>query len=133
MRLYVNAHQKIGDTYGVISSYDGYDEISLTSGFKLVTNNFEKVFTPKDLGLNYVNPEDIFGGYRPADARKIFDNVLEGKATEAQKSVIIANAACGISIIDRNLSIEESVGMARESLDSGRALAAFKKFLTIYS
>ena len=133
MRLYVNAHQKIGDTYGVISSYDGYDEISLTSGFKLVTNNFEKVFTPKDLGLNYVNPEDIFGGYRPADARKIFDNVLEGKATEAQKSVIIANAACGISIIDRNLSIEESVGMARESIDSGRALAAFKKFLTIYS
>ncbi len=133
MRLYVNAHQKIGDTYGVISSYDGYDEISLTSGFKLVTNNFEKVFTPKDLGLNYVNADDIFGGNTPADAKKIFDNVLEGKATEAQKSVIIANAACGISIIDRNISIEDSVSMARESLDSGRALASFKKFLKIYS
>ena len=59
--------------------------------------------------------------------------MLEGKATEAQKSVIIANAACGISIIDRNISIEDSVSMARESLDSGRALASFKKFLKIYS
>lgn len=132
MRLYVNAHQKIGDNYGVVTSYDGYDEISLTSGFKLITNNFEKVFTPKDMGLNYINPDEICGGRTAAEAQKIFDNVLQGTATEAQKSVIIANAACGISIIDRNLSIEESVQMARESLDSGRALSAFKKFLSIY-
>lgn len=132
-RLYVNAHQKIGDNYGVITSYDGYDEISLTSGFKLVTNHFEKVFTPKDMGLNYVDPQDIFGGATAADAQKIFDNVLNNTATIAQKSVILANAACGISIIDRNLSIEESIQMARESLESGRALQAFKKFLTINS
>lgn len=133
MRLYVNAHQKIGDNFGVISSYDGYDEISLTSGFRLVTNNFEKVFTPKDLGFNYVDPKDIYGGETAADAMKIFDAVLEGTATEAQKSVILANAACGIAIVDRNMSIEESVALARESLDSGKALAAFKKYLEINS
>jgi len=130
-RLYVNAHQKIGDNYGVVTSYDGYDEISLTSGFKLVTNNFEKVFTPKDLGLNYIRPEDIYGGATAEEAMKIFDNVLEGTATEAQKSVIIANAACGIQVVDRNLSIEDSVAMAREALDSGKALATFKKYLEI--
>lgn len=131
LRLYVNAHQKIGDNYGVITSYDGYDEISLTSGFKLVTNDFEKVFTPKDLGFNYVKPEEIYGGETAADAMKIFDAVLEGTATEAQKSVILANAACGISVMDRNLSIEESIAIARESLESGKALAAFKKYLEI--
>lgn len=132
-RLYVNAHQKIGDNYGVITSYDGYDEISLTSGFKLITNNFEKVFTPKDLGLDYVNPEEIYGGQTAADAQKIFDNVLEGKATAAQKNVILANAACGISVIDRNVSIEDSIAMAREALDSGKALQTFKKYLEINS
>jgi len=132
-RLYVNAHQKIGDNFGVITSYDGYDEISLTSGFKLVTNNFEKVFTPKDLGLNYVNPQDIYGGQTAVDAQKIFDNVLTNTATEAQKSVILANAACGISIIDRNLSIEESIAKAKESLESGKAMQAFKKFVEINS
>lgn len=130
-RLYVNAHQKIGDNYGVITSYDGYDEISLTSGFKLITNNFEKVFTPKDLGFNYVNPEEIYGGRTPQEAMRIFDNVLQGTSTKAQKEVILANAACGISIIDRNLSIEESVALARESLESGKALYTFKKFLSI--
>lgn len=133
LRLYVLAHQKIGDNYGVITSYDGYDEISLTSGFKLVTNSFEKVFTPKDMGLNYVNPEDIYGGETAAESHRIFDAVLEGTATEAQKTVVLANAACGISIINRNLSVEESLAIARESLESGKALAAFKKFVEINS
>lgn len=131
LRLYVSAHQKIGDNFGVITSYDGYDEISLTSGFKLVTNDFEKVFTPKDMGFNYVDPKDIYGGETAADAMKIFDSVLEGTSTEAQKNVILANAACGIAVLDRNKSIEESIAMARESLDSGKALAAFKKYLEI--
>lgn len=133
LRLYVNAHQKIGDNFGVITSYDGYDEISLTSGFRLVTNHFEKVFTPKDLGFNYVNPQDIYGGATAEDAMKIFDAVLQGTATEAQKNVILANAACGIAVIDRNLSIEESVAIARESLESGKALQTFKKFVEINS
>lgn len=131
LRLYTAIHQRIGDNYGVVTSYDGYDEISLTSGFKLVTNNFEKVFTPKDLGLNYVNPEDIYGGETAGEAMKIFDSVLQGTSTQAQKNVILANAACGINVMDRNMSIEESIDLARESLESGRALTAFKKFVEI--
>ena len=133
MRLYINIHQRIGDTFGVVNSYDGYDEISLTSGFKLTTNNFEKVFTPKDLGFNYVEPQDIYGGETAEKSKQIFDHVLEGTASEAQKNVILANAACGISIIDRNLSIEESVALARESLESGKALKAFRKFVELNS
>ena len=133
LRLYVNMHQKIGDNYGVITSYDGYDEISLTSGFKICTNYFEKVLTPVDLGLKYVKQEEIFGGNTAADAMKIFDAVLEGTATEAQKNVVIANAACGLSVMDQNLSMTDSVAMAREALESGKALATFKKFVEINS
>ncbi len=133
MRLYTNIHQKIGDNFGVVTSYDGYDEISLTSGFKFSTNVFEKVYTPKDLGLNYVKPKDIYGGETADEAMKIFDSVLEGTSTEAQKNVILANAACGISVMDYNKSIDESIAEARESLDSGKALATFKKFVEINS
>lgn len=132
-RLYTSIHQRLGDNYGVITSYDGYDEISLTSGFKICTKYFEKVYTPKDLGLNYIHPEEIYGGETPSDAKHIFDAVLEGTATENQKNVILANAACGIAIIDPNISIEESIGMARESLESGKAMAAFKHFVELNS
>lgn len=133
MRLYVNIHQRIGDNYGVITSYDGYDEISLTSGFKLVTNNFEKVFTPIEMGFKYIKPQDIYGGETPQESMRIFDAVLQGNSTEEQKNVILANAACGISIINPNLTIQESIEQARESLDSGRALAALEKFIAINS
>ena len=133
LRLYTNLHQRIGDNFGVITSYDGYDEISLTSGFKICTNNFEKVLTPVDLGLKYIEQSDIYGGETPEDAMKIFDAVLEGTSTEAQKNVVIANAACGISIMDRNISMADSVAIARESLESGKALQVFKKFVEVNS
>lgn len=133
LRLYTNIHQKLGDNYGVVTSYDGYDEISLTSGFKICTNYFEKVLTPVDLGLKYVKPEDIYGGETAAEAMNIFDAVLEGTSTEAQKNVVIANAACAIAVMDANLSMSDSIAMARESLESGSALRAFKKFVEINS
>ena len=133
LRLYTNLHQRIGDNFGVITSYDGYDEISLTSGFKICTNDFEKVLTPVDLGLKYIKQSDIYGGETAEEAQKIFDAVLEGTATEAQKNVVIANSACGISVMDKNLSMADSVAVARESLESGKALKAFKKFVEINS
>lgn len=132
-RLYTNIHQRLGDNYGVVTSYDGYDEISLTSGFKICTNYFEKVYTPKEMGFNYVKQDEIYGGETPEDAMHIFDAVLEGTATESQKNVILANAACGIAIIEPNLSISESIDIARDSLESGKALRAFKKFVEINS
>ena len=132
-RLYTNIHQKIGDNYGVITSYDGYDEISLTSGFKINTRYFEKVYTPIDMGLKYVKPSDIYGGNTAEEAMQIFDNVLQNKCTEAQKNVILANAACGISLMEEGLTIPETISKARESLESGKALECFKKFVEINS
>ncbi len=133
LRLYTNIHQRIGDNYGVITSYDGYDEISLTSGFKICTNHFENVYTPVDMGLTYVRPEEISGGRSQEDAARIFDSVLEGTSPVAQKNVVIANAACGIGIMNPNLSMSDTVAMARESLESGRALKVFRKFVELNS
>ena len=47
--------------------------------------------------------------------------------------VIIANAACGISVMDRNMSIEDSILMAREALESGKALETFKRYVELNS
>lgn len=131
LRLYTSIHRRLGDNFGIVTSYDGYDEISLTSGFKICTNYFEKVLTPVDLGLSYVEQQDIYGGDTPEQAMRIFDNVLEGTASEAQKNVVIANAACGISIMDKNLSMHDSINIARESLESGKAMQVFKKFVEV--
>src|SRR5574344_2857838 len=42
MRLYNQVYQKLGIDFGIVNSIDGYDEISLTSDFKVTTNNYER-------------------------------------------------------------------------------------------
>ena len=76
--------------------------------------------------------DELKGGATKEDAAKIFDNVLDNTATEAQKNVVIANAAYAIQVVDEgNKSIEECVSIARESIESGRAKAVFKKYVEL--
>lgn len=134
MRLYRQVYQKLGIDYGIVNSIDGYDEISLTGDFKVATNNYERVFSPADLGFVPATPEELVGGANEDEAAEIFDAVLENRALPAQKNVVLANAAFGIQIMEKGQkSIEECVEIARESIDSGKALATFRKFAEINS
>ena len=131
MRLYASVYQRLGIDYSVENSIDGYDEVSLTGDFKITTNTYERIFRPADLGMPTVAPEEIYGGTSAAEAQAIFDGVLAGTATEAQKNVVIANAAFAIQAYEGGKDINECVAAARESLCSGKALAALKKFVEI--
>ena len=134
MRLYNNVYQKIGIDYGIVNSIDGYDEISLTGPFKVTTNNYERVFSPADLGFDIAKPEELVGGATEDEAAEIFDSVLENRALPAQKNIVLANAAFGIQVLEKGQkSIEECIDIARESIDSGKALATFKKFVNLNS
>lgn len=134
MRLYNNVYRKIGIDYGIVNSIDGYDEISLTGDFKVTTNNYEKIFKPQDLGLHIAKPEELQAGATEEEAAEIFDNVLANKALPAQKDIVMANAAFGIQVLEKGQKpIEECIEIAKESLDSGRALATFKKFSELNS
>lgn len=134
MRLYRQVYQKLGIDYGIVNSIDGYDEISLTGDFKVATNNYERVFSPADLGFVPATPEELVGGANEDEAAEIFDAVLENRALPAQKNVVLANAAFGIQVMEKGKkSIEECMEIARESIDSGKALATFRKFAEINS
>ncbi|MDR1676679.1 MAG: anthranilate phosphoribosyltransferase [Tannerella sp.] len=128
-RLYTYAYQESGVRFGVVHSLDGYDEISLTGDFKVVLPDREKLYTPEMLGFPRVSESDLSGGDTPADAARIFDAVLHGTATEAQRLCVVANAAFAIQVICPEKKIDACIAEASESLASGRALAALKKFL----
>lgn len=132
MRLYQQVCQRIGIDYGIVNSIDGYDEISLTSDFKVTTNDYERVFKPADLGFNIARPEELVGGATEEEAAQIFDAVLQGTALQAQKNIVMANAAFAIQVLEKGKkSIEECIDIARESLDSGKALSTFRRFVEI--
>lgn len=134
MKLYSDLYKRIGIDYCVVNSIDGYDEISLTGDFKVTTNNYEKTFSPADIGFVVAQPDELVAGATEEEAAEIFDAVLENRALTAQKNIVLSNAAFGIQVLERGKKdIKECVNIAREALDSGKALATFNKFVKLNS
>ena len=133
LRLYNYTYQESGTRFAVVHSLDGYDEISLTGEFKVATADKEKLYTPEMLGFQRIAEADLDGGETPEAAARIFDAVLEGTATRAQRDCVIANAGFAIHVIRPELPVADCIAEARESLEAGKARATFLRFLSLNS
>ena len=100
----------------------------------MTTNNYERIYSPQDLGFEPARPEELVAGATEQEAKEIFDAVLENRALPAQKNIVLANAAFGIQVLERGeKSLEECIAIARESIDSGSALKTFSRFVELNS
>jgi anthranilate phosphoribosyltransferase len=131
MRLYCEVLTRLGVGFSVITSLDGYDEISLTGDFKVCTSDYEHIYSPEDLGLSRTEPEDLYGGSTPEEAAAVFDSVLEGTAGKSRIQTVLANAGFAIHTLDPSKPIADCIAEARESLESGKALRTLRKFIEI--
>ena len=100
-RMYGYLYQNTDIHYTILHALDGYDEISLTGGTKMISNSSEAILHPQDLGLQKLSQADISGGDSIESAAKIFMSVLQGKATRAQQEVVCANAGVAIATVRR--------------------------------
>ncbi len=130
-RLYGYLYQRLGNDFIILHSLDGYDEISLTSAAKVISNDGEMILTPAALGFEKLDKESLRGGTNVEESSKLFIDILEGKGTKAQSDVAIANAGMAIHCADKKKSINDAMEAARESLESGKALTVFKKFIDL--
>ena len=128
-RLYAYLYQQTDKRFMILHALDGYDEISLTGAFKVISNQTEQVLEPKHLGMTVLTPESLAGGRTLDESAHIFMNVLNDESTQAQKQAVLANSAMALLAAGKTGSREEAVWMARESLESGRALGCFKKLM----
>jgi anthranilate phosphoribosyltransferase len=128
-RKYGYLYQNSDKQFIILHALDGYDEISLTGAFKYFYNDGEQIADPADLGLPQLSYEDIGGGDTVEDSAKIFMNVLEGKGSKAQNAAVIANAGMALYCADQKNGVLNAVMKAKETLESGKALNAFKKLL----
>lgn len=133
LRLYNYVFQGSDTRFAVVHGLDGYDEISLTGEFKVATSTTETIYTPESIGFNRYCEQDLDGGKSPDEAARIFDRVLQGEATPAQADCVIANAAFAIQVIEPEKSLADCIALARESMESGRALKTLKMFVELNS
>ena len=125
-RLYAYLYQNTGKRFVILHSLDGYDEISLTSDFKIITDLTEKLLSPADIKKDLLRPEDIYGGGTIEESAKIFMDILKGKGTEAQNQVVIANSGMAIYCANPSMSIMDAQEKAKESLLNGSALKSLE-------
>jgi anthranilate phosphoribosyltransferase len=130
-RLYGYLYQDLKKDFVVLHDLQGYDEVSLTGPFKIFTNQGERILEPQDLGLQEVNPMDIKGGSTVEDSATIFMNVLCGEGSPSQNAVVAANAGMSLFASNQKEGIISSVETAMETLISGKALACFKKLMSV--
>jgi anthranilate phosphoribosyltransferase len=128
-RLYAYLYQGREGNFSILHALDGYDEISLTGNFKMISNTGEKLVSPAQMGLNKVQAESIQGGDTIEASAKIFHQILNGEGTVPQKDVVVANAAAALVTADPQLNFPDAVAKARESLDSGQAMRVFKALI----
>lgn len=121
LRLYNYILQDTNVDYKVLHALDGYDEVSLTGDFKMGSESGEEVLSPSDLGLQLVNPEDIFGGDTIEEAKDLFQKIISGNGTPEQNAVIHANAGLAIHTFSPDRSVHECVLEAKEVLESKKA------------
>ncbi len=124
-RIYQYLLQKEEREFILVHGLDGYDEISLTDDSKIITKNGEEIYSAEDLGFHPVTLEDIKAGSSTQETAKIFMNILEGKGTEQQNSVILANASVALYNTHKFGTYEDCLLLAKESLQSGKALNSF--------
>ncbi|SEJ73398.1 anthranilate phosphoribosyltransferase [Dyadobacter koreensis] len=126
-RLFAYLYQQTDKQFLVVHALDGYDEVSLTGAFKIITAHTEQVLTPSHLGLDTLRASELSGGETVEASAKIFMKVLNNEATSAQKQAVLANSALALHCANPELTLLDAVEMARESLESKKALQSFKK------
>ncbi len=130
-RLYNYLFQQTNHSYFIIHSLDGYDEISLTGDFKLISSEKEQVISPESISLKRLLPGEIDGGDTIKDAARIFMNILNDATTDARKNVVAVNAAYAIQCAKPEMKFDDCFQSAIESIESGNALKSFKKLIEL--
>lgn len=129
--LYHQVLSQTGNQYLIVHGLDGYDEIPLTGKVKVISSGNEEIITPETFGFKPIRPESLFGGNTIEEAAGIFMNVLNNQCTTEQKQVVLANSAAAIRCINPQYSWEGCVGIAGESIESGKASESFKKLISL--
>jgi anthranilate phosphoribosyltransferase len=119
----------------LVHGSDGTDEITIC-GVSWVSaledgSIEDREIHPEDAGLPIHPFEDIMGG-TPAENAVAFRALLAGEHN-AYRDAVLLNAAAALVIADKAEDLKSGVELARESIDSGKALAAVTKLAEITS
>ncbi|MGB3961346.1 MAG: anthranilate phosphoribosyltransferase [Sulfurimonas sp.] len=118
----------------VVSSKEGMDEISLsniTYASQLrdgVVKEFE--IDPQLYSIKKAPLEAIMGGDAKQNARILF-NIFDANASDAQRDIVLLNAAAALMVDGSARDIQDGLEMAREAIKNARAKKKLRQIIEI--
>jgi len=118
----------------VVSSSEGMDEISIsdiTYASQLkdgIVHEFE--IDPLEYGIKRVPLSAIIGGDAKENA-KILHNIFDKKSTDAQRDIVLINAATALMVDGSARDIQDGLEISRETINNGKAKEKLKKIIEI--
>lgn len=114
----------------VVHGLDGMDEISISTETKVSEIKDKEVITytikPEDFGMTRSDATVLAGGYAEENAQIIRD-VLSG-TPGGKLDILLLNAGAALYVGKKADSIKEGVALAREIIESGKALEKLDAF-----
>ena len=110
----------------VVNGYGGLDELTVTGpnrvSYLKVDGSIEHIdIDPTELGFHMVSLNELKGDDAPTNAA-ILRGVLDGSETGAKRDVVLLNAGAAMMAAGVSQSIADGVSLAKDCIDSGRAL-----------
>jgi anthranilate phosphoribosyltransferase len=122
----------LGTERAMVVHGDGLDDLTVsgTTYITEVSSSGLKRYelTPEEVGLNRSSRDELLGGNAVENAKTLRE-ILAGNIQGAKRDVVLLNAGAGLYISDKTASIKEGVLLAKELIDSGRALEKLEEYL----
>jgi anthranilate phosphoribosyltransferase len=120
----------------VVSSREKMDEISIsdiTYAARLQNGTIQTFeIDPQSYGIKKAPFESILGGEAPQNAQIMLD-VFGNRATDAQRDIVLINAAYALIAEGRARDVQEGFEIARDGLLSGKAQDKLKQIISVSS
>lgn len=116
----------------IVFGDDRLDELSISSTSSVCEIKDGEItkykIDPRELGLSLYSKDDIVGGTADENA-VITRDVLEGKEQGAKRDIVLLNAGAALYTIGKAATMKEGVELARQAIDSGKALEKLDEFI----
>jgi anthranilate phosphoribosyltransferase len=116
---------KLGCKHALVVHGNGLDEITIEAPTKVAEYKDNHLTTyeinPTDFGIKLASLDEIKGN-TPEDNAKIILDILNNKEKGPKRNVVLLNAGAAIYIAGKADNIQEGIDLAKDSIDSGKAL-----------
>lgn len=125
LKVMAEALSNLGVRHGlVVHGLDGLDEITTTTSTRVCELKGKRIssygLNPCDFGIKKARPKDLEGGDIETNAQIAKEILQRGKGPK--RDIVLFNSGCAIYAADKAKSIKEGIKLAKESIDSGKAL-----------